>query len=411
MNIDIKINPSFKPYLNRNERWQIFYGGAGSGKSRFIAQKIIIMMLQEKRKLLVVRQTFSSIRDSVFSEFKTVIAQMGLSEHIKVKESNLDIFFPNGSAIIFKGADQETKLLSISGITDCWVEEAVEISQEIFDQLILRVRNDSVKNHFFVSFNPVSENHWIKSHVVENEDFLKDGFVMHSTYKDNKFLPEQYIRSIEDMARTNPSKYRIYGEGKWGLMGKTVYDNWKVKEFEVMDVIKSHAGIRLMHGLDFGFTNDPTAFIALLLDEAERKIWIYEELYETGMLNVQIADWLIKNGYQYSNITADNSEQKSISDLKRLGIPNVQPAKKGKGSVNSGIDLISSFEIFVSPNCKNTIEEFGTYAYSKDRSTGEYTNKPMDKNNHLMDALRYAVEELLGKRKKARSVSKSILGL
>ena len=358
---------------------------------------------------MCIRQTFSSIRDSVFTEFKTVMTEMGIINHVKVKESNLDIIFPNGSQILHKGCDQETKLLSISGISDVWVEECFEISREIFDQLILRVRNDSVKNHFYLTFNPINESHWLKS-FIDNE-LGDDGFAMHSTYKDNKFLPEAYIESMEKMKYTNPQKYRVFALGMWGTTGKTVYENWEVKEFDVMNVMKSHPHARLMQGLDFGFTNDPTAFVALILDEENKEIWIYDELYQKGLLNDKIADWLIDNGYNGSKIIADSSEQKSIADLKRLGIYNVCPARKGKGSINAGIDLISSFKIYVHPKCENAINEFGSYAYKKDRTTGKYTNTPMDGNNHLMDALRYAVEELLGKRKKARTISKSVLGI
>lgn len=409
--VTIKINPAFKPYVNSDERFQCFYGGSGSGKSKFITQKLTMMLLKEKRKLLCVRQTFSSMRDSVFNEFKTVFAELKIDGHMKVKESNLDITFPNGSQIIFKGCDNETKLLSISGITDCWVEEAFEVSREMYDQLILRVRNDSVKNHFFISFNPINENHWLHDYVEKELRESDDALVMHSTYKDNKFLPQSYIESIESMAQTNPQKYRIFALGQWGTSGKTVYENWEVKEFDVMKVIKKHPSIRLMQGLDFGFTNDPTAFVALLLDEESREIYIYDELYKRGLLNNQIADWLIENGYNGSKIIADSSEQKSIADLKRLGIYNIFPARKGKGSINAGIDLISSFKIYVHPSCENAIAELGSYAYKKDRSTGKYTNTPLDSNNHLMDALRYAVEELLGKRKKARTISKQFLGL
>lgn len=411
-NINIQINKTFLPYLEDDRKWQVFYGGAGSGKSRFIVQKIIMLLLREKRKCLCVRNTFSSMRDSVFSEFKSVATGMGVYDHLRFKESTLAIEFPhNGSQIIMKGCDDEAKLLSISGITDCFIEEAIEIPIEVFDQLILRVREPSKKNHFYIAFNPVSELHWIKERVVENEELLKDGFVHHSTYLDNAFLPPEYHEAMEEMKLSNPAKYSIYGLGNWGTTGKLVYENWDVKNFQVGDIFKSHPSIKQYFGLDFGFSADPTAFIYALVDTESMEIFIVDELYKQAMLNKDIHEWLVANGYQYCPIICDSAEQKSIADLKRLGIVKARPARKGKGSVNAGIDLISSFRIHVHPNCINTINELGSYAYIKDRRTNEYTNKPQDKNNHLMDALRYALEELLGKQSRARTISKSILGL
>lgn len=411
--INLQVNKAFLPYLNDDRKFQIYYGGAGSGKSAFVCQKLTMMLLKEKRKLLVVRQTYASHRESTFAEFKTTFERMGISEIVKVRESNLGITFPNGSEIVFKGCDDESKLLSISGISDCFIEEATEISYEIFSQLILRIRNANVSNHFFIAFNPVSELHWIKSQVIENEYYVgkENGFAMHSTYKDNAFLPESYIEGIERMKIDNPAKYRVYGLGLWGLMGKLVYNNWTVEKINVEKLMRKYPKIRSVFGLDFGFSNDPTAFVHALVDEETKQMWIVNELYKTEMLNKDIAKWIMENDYQFAPIVADSAEQKSIADLRNMGIQKIRPARKGKGSINAGIDLISSYKIYIDERCVNAILEFGSYAYVKDRKTNKYTNKPIDKFNHLLDALRYAMEEFLGKHKKARSLSKSVLGL
>ena len=370
-----------------------------------------MLLLKEKRKLLCIRQTFASMRDSVFAELKTVATDMGVIEHIKFKEATLNVVFPNGSTIIMKGCDQEEKLLSISGITDCWIEEATEISQEIFEQLQLRVREPSMSNHFYLSFNPISRDNWIRTRVVENEELLQDGFVCHSTYQDNHFLPDSYLQAMEDMRRNNPRKYQVFGLGEWGATGKTIFDNWEVRNFNINDVFKSHPNIQQYFGLDWGYANDPSAFVYALVDTTSMEIFIIDEMYKTGMLNHQIAEWLIKNGYQRSKIIADSAEQKSIADLKRNGITNVTPARKGKGSIGAGLDLISSFRVIIHPNCINAANEFANYSYKKNRVTGEYTNEPQEKYNHLIDALRYALEELLHSQRKARTISKSVLGL
>lgn len=197
----------------------------------------------------------------------------------------------------------------------------------------------------------------------------------------------------------------------WGTLGKTVYENWEVQEINVEKLMRKYPNLRSHYGLDFGFANDPSAFVHCLVDLDSKQMWIIKEMYEVGMLNKDIAKWLIENEYQYAPIIADSSEQKSIADLKQLGIAKIKGAKKGKGSINAGIDLISSFKIYVDKACINTISELGSYSYVKDRATNQYTNKPQDKNNHILDALRYAIEELIGKHKKARVLSKSVLGL
>lgn len=412
--IKLQVNEAFLPYLNRDEKYQIYWGGAGSGKSAFIAQKLTMMLLKEKRKLLCVRQTYASMRDSVFSEFKATFQRMGITDILKIRESNLGIEFPNGSVIVFKGADDEQKLLSISGISDCWIEECTEISQEIFDQLVLRIRNNEVSNHIFVSFNPINKEHWLREHVVENPYYTGEGngFAMHSTYRDNSFLPDDYINAIKQMKYDNPAKYRIYSEGLWGITGELVYsNNWEVKEFDIMELMKIYPNLQNKYGLDFGFRADPSAFVHVLIDIETKQMWIVNEMYEKGMLNKDICKWLIENGYQYSPIIADSAEQKSIADLRNMGIPKIKPARKGKGSINAGIDLISSYKIYVDPKCENVIAELSSYAYIKDRKTNKYTNKPQDKNNHLLDALRYAMEEFLKGQNKARTISKSVLGL
>lgn len=409
--IDVKINPKYMQYLNDDRKYQIYFGSAGSGKSRFIAQKLIMLLLKEKRKLLCMRQTFASMRDSVYAELKAVANDMGVGNHIKFKEATLNIVFPNGSTVIMKGADDEQKLLSVSGITDCWIEEATEISQEIFEQLQLRVREPSMSNHFYISFNPISRDHWIRTRVVENEEILRDGFVCHSTFHDNLFLPDSYLAAMEDMRINNPRKYQVYGLGEWGAVGKTIFDNWEVLKFDVGQVFKAHPQIQQYFGLDWGYANDPSAFVYALVDLHSMEIYIVDEMYKTGMLNNEIAAWLFQHGYDRSKIIADSSEQKSIADLKRHGIVNITPARKGKGSIGAGIDLISSFKVYIHPDCMNTANEFANYSYKKDRQTGLYTNEPQDKYNHIIDALRYALEELLHSQKKARTISKSVLGL
>lgn len=409
LNVDKSyFNDKYVPYLNRDERYQIFYGGSGSGKSYFLATKLIIDLIQKQQKLLVIRQTFASIRDSVHAEIVSALARMKLLQYVKVSKSTLNITFPNGSQIIFKGADDENKLLSISGIDLVWVEEASEISKDLFNQLELRLRGGSDKKKFYLSFNPISANHWLKQEFFDNPK--EDSIVCHSTYLDNRFLDDEYIKNLMDMKDRNPQKYEIYALGKWGTTGKQVYTNWKVQEFAVHELIQENNTLKAVFGMDFGYVADPSTLIASLIDVENRKLYIFDEMYEHGLLNNQIAEKVIEMGYAKEMIIADSAEKKSIAEIKGYGIKRIKPAKKGGGSIMQGIQFIQQFEIIVHPDCKYTIDELENYSFQKDKQTGAYLNKPTDNYNHILDALRYSLEPY-SKGNKIQFLDKKLFGI
>lgn len=410
INIDASyFNEVYLPYLNRQERYQIFYGGAGSGKSFFLASKLILDLLKTKQKLLVVRQVFASIRDSVYEEIVSAINRMGVDKLCVISKSTLDITFLNGSKIIFKGADDERKLLSISGIDMVWVEEASDITKELFNQLELRLRGGSAKKRYFLSFNPISATHWLKTEFFDNP--REDSFVCHTTYKDNRFLDEEYIASLEEMEERNPQKYQVYALGEWGTSNKQVYENWKVEPVDVSQVVQQNKGIVSSFGMDFGYVADPSTMIATLVDMENKKLYIFDEMYQHGLLNNQIADRIKRMGYAKERIVADSAEPKSIAELKNLGLSRITGAKKGKDSILFGIQFILQFEIIVDPSCTNTINELQNYGYKKDKTTGQYSNTPVDDYNHLMDALRYAMEPFSKKKAGAVKITKGLFGL
>lgn len=394
--IDIKMNEVYVPYLERDEKFQLYYGGSGSGKSRFICQKIILMCVKSKRKFLVVRNTLASIRESVFAELKSVISDMGLYDMVHIRSNDMVITFPhNESTIIFRGLDDIEKIKSISGITDVFIEEASEVlDKSVFDQLILRVRpGKGIKPHFFLAWNPVSASHWLKR-FIEEELPNKDGFFLKTTYVDNMFLTQDYIDNLEQLKTTNPHFWRIYGLAEWGVMGKQVYNGiYDVVEFDDKQIIKDYPQLQSICGLDFGYAADPTAFCHLLVDIGTKQIWVNKELYQTGMLNNEIAEWIISSGYSKSDIVADSAEPKSITEIRGLGVQRIRGAEKGKGSINSGIDFISQFKIHIHPKCTAFKDEIDNYSYEKNKE-GIYTNKPIDMYNHLMDAMRYAMESV-----------------
>lgn len=413
MEINLKIKKSFfneayLPYLENKERITVFYGGAGSGKSVFAVQKMIIKLMKNPgRTCLVCRKVSASIRDSIFAEYKTQLARFGILEYCEVITTTMQIHLPNGSSFIFKGIDDPEKIKSIHGIDDIMLEEATEFTKDDFTQLNLRLRSKKPNLQIILMFNPVSKQNWVyKTFFAQAPP--DNTIVIKTTWLDNKFLPKAYIEALEDMKRTNPTYYQIYALGEFASLGKLVYTNWKIQERKPNALVKR--GYKYLFGLDFGYTNDPTAFIVALVNPETKKMYLHREHYERGMLNSDIADMVIKMGYKNERITADSSEPKSIKELKKLGLQKIRGARKGKDSILNGIQYIQQYDIEVSPRCTNLIAELENYTWQKDKESGEYINKPIDDFNHLMDALRYALEELT-RGAKLKNLSKGALGL
>lgn len=385
----------------------VLYGGAGSGKSRFGVQRSVYKAMKySNRKFLVVRKVTATIRDSIFAEFKGVLSQFKILPYCKVAESNFTITLPNGSQFIFKGMDDPEKIKSISGIDDIIIEEATELTLDDFSQLNLRLRSRKPYNQLLLMYNPVSKANWVYKTFHEGT-IPESTIVVHTTYKDNKFLPQSYIDNLTDMMNVNPVYYRIYALGEFASLGKTVYNNWRVEDFYYMNLIKQ--GHTAYFGLDFGYTNDPTAFVCSIVDKVNKKIYVFDEHYEQGMVNSEIASMICNKGYGKDVITADSSEPKSIEELKRSGLRRVKSARKGKDSVTHGIQFIKQYEIIVHPRCKYFKMELENYTWQKDKATNEYLNKPIDEFNHLLDAFRYSLEDVMP-RNRLSSLSKQALG-
>ena len=269
INIDPNIfNHAYIPHFMSKEefKYNVFYGGSGSGKSNYIAHYLIIDLLKNKKRLLVIRQTLATIRESVFNELVNVIKRMNLDTHkdTKITHSTMRIGLPNGSEIIFRGADEESKLLSISDIDTVWIEEASEISYDIFTQIKLRLRGKGHKKRIFISFNPISASHWLKAEFFDNQ--VDDCYVLKTTYLDNRFLDAEYHKVMLDLKERNFDKYRIYSLGEWGVTGKQVFSKWKAVEFDVHDLIKSNPNLKTAIGGDFGYSLDPSTMICSLVE-------------------------------------------------------------------------------------------------------------------------------------------------
>ena len=386
-------NPVYLPYLEDfSTRFLLFYGGAGSGKSHFIAQRLVYKALKDTRKILVLRKVNRTTKASTFQLLLDTLNQFGILNYCVINRTDFSITLPTGSQFLCMGLDDPEKIKSITGLTDAWLEEATEFSLDDFSQVNLRVRDPKAKNQeIILSLNPVSKANWCYLHFFaenpELEEFRKTVRIVHTTYKDNPHLPEAYVQALLMMKATNEVYYKIYALGEFGSLDKLIYNNWQKMDFDP-DTIKG----QLLCGLDFGYTNDPTAFTASILVENERRIYIFKEWGGTGYLNDAIADQIKEMGFAKSIICADSAEQKSIDEIKRLGISRIKPCVKGKGSVLQGIQKLQQYELIVHPSCENVIEELENYAWKKDKQTNEYINEPAEGFDHYMDSLRYSLQ-------------------
>lgn len=357
-----------------------------------------------KRKVLITRKVGRTLHDSVFQLTLDILKQWQLFGECSVNKTTMTIILPNGSTLLFKGLDDQEKLKSIVGIQDIVIEECSEITLEDFQQLDLRLRAAGGMLQIHLMTNPISKANWVYKYFFETGT-PPDTFILHTTYKDNKFLSPQYTQTLENMIHTNPTWYRIYTLGEFVSLGKLIYNNWE-RGFVPEDKSK----LQILVGLDFGYSNDPSAIIISYADLENKIIYIDREVYEKGLLNNMIYDRIVNLGVAKERIYADSAEPKSIEEIRRMGVPRIVPAIKGPGSVNTGIQKLQQFKFIVNPSCKNTIEELENYAYKKDKKTGEYINEPEDAFNHALDALRYSIQSIAVSNR-LQTMSKTKLGI
>lgn len=405
LNISRKIfNKAFYPDLfDYSHRYQIFYGGAGSGKSHYVFQKIIIKALKDKRKVLVIRKVARTLKDSCFQMAMDTLDKFQLLPLCQVNNSTFTIILPNGSQLLFRGLDDAEKIKSIAGITDIVIEEATEITQDEFTQLDLRLRMNRLYLQMYLMFNPVSKANWCYQYWFANGTPAETK-IHKSTYRDNRFLPQKYIDSIERMRQTNYVYWQIYANGEFASLNKLVFTNWQRGEYqpEPKDL--------LIIGLDFGYANDPSALVAAYIREDTKEIFVVDEWYHKAKLNNEIASVIKYKGYAKEVIIADSQEAKSIEEIRREGIPRIKAATKGQGSVLQGIQKLQQYKLIVSAACPNLVIELENYSWKKDKSSGEYINEPNDEYNHCIDALRYSLQ-CVENRHRLQSIDKRILGL
>lgn len=382
----------FLPLLNDySHRWEIYKGSAGSGKSHFITQKIIIKALREKRRVMICRRYGTTMRNSVFKLFKDVIESFKITHLTRIKESDMSITLPNGSEIIFVGLDNEEKLLSIAGITDVFIEEVYEVPKEIVDQLNLRMRGKAPNQQIYMAFNPISAKHWLYD-FCEGATRPESSIYSQSTFRDNPFLPDEYVKALEDLYRTNPNKARVFCDGNWGAdVEGLVYKNHVVSDFDINELIKQ--GLEVRVGIDWGFV-DPTTVVVSLFDKPKKEIYIIGEFYKRGATLEEIKDGIIGLGISKQKMYCDGAEPDKVDYLRRNGF-NAVSAKKGAGSVKAGISFLQDMKIICHESCVNVAAELENYVYLKDKKTGQYIEDSYDHDfSHTMDALRYSYSDL-----------------
>ena len=398
VNIAEVIGGGYKEFWNSKHRYLVVKGGRGSKKSTTAALKIIFnMMKYPLANTLVIRRVFNTLRQSCFQVLKWATERLGVAHLWKFTLSPLEAeYLPSGNKILFRGLDNSMSITSIAVdkgyLCWCWFEEFFQVEkEEDFNRVDFSIRGELPEGYYkqiICTFNPWAEN-WIKARFFDVED--DNVLALTTTYRCNEWLGEDDIALFEQMKIRNPRRYRIEGDGEFGISEGLVYENFTIQDFDYKEISK-RKGAEAIFGLDFGYVHDETALICAIADQEAKELYIFDEHYQKAMVNSEIASMIKYKGYAKEVIYADCAEPKSIEEIKRAGIIRIKPAAKGKDSILNGIQFIQDFKLIVHSKCENTIVELNNYCW--DTKDGVAINKPIDDYNHLLDALRYATCKL-----------------
>lgn len=406
------VGKGYGTYWNYKGRYRVCKGSRASKKSTTTAMNLIYRIMEyPESNALVVRKTYRTLLDSCFAQLKWAVNRLGVKEYFDFKLSPLEIIYkPTGQKILFRGLDDPLKVTSVTvdvgSLCFLWIEEAYEIMSEAdFDMLDESIRGEVPKGHFkqiTLTFNPWNERHWIKRRFFDKVD--KDVLAITTNYTCNEWLDRSDLNVFERMKENNPRRYQVAGLGNWGIVDGLIYENFEERQFTLEDV----KDYKTVAGLDFGYTNDPTAFFIGFLDKKDSILYVWDEMYSKGLSNKKIYENIKNMGYSKEKITGDSAEPKSIDELKGYGL-RIKGAKKGKDSILNGIQWIQDLKIVIHPRCNNFLTEISNYQWDKDKF-GKTLNRPIDDFNHLLDAMRYALEDDI-QSKTIKAVNRSILGL
>ncbi len=368
--------PVYRPAAQTTSRYRVLYGGRGSGKSVFVAQNMIGRAIKGRR-VLVVRKVLRTCRHSTFQLFRDILHAMRATDHVEINRTEMRIAFPGGGEILHAGLDDPDKLKSFAGITDVWIEEAFEVTEEDFidvDVLIRGVEDPQVT----LTFNPLRGKSWHKRRFIDER--LGDPYVQQTTWRDNPYVSDDYGRLLASIPDENLR--RIYEAGQWGEdVRGLIYPAW-----EAVDTMPPPE----VYGLDFGF-NNPTALVALSYQDGDPgALYVDEVIYESGLTDADLAGRMEAEGVSTAaRIYADAAQPGSIAALVRAGF-NVHPAAKGPGSVDAGIRFVQAAQIKATRRSVNIHNELASYKWDERRSTGETLDRPLKWMDHALDAMRYA---------------------
>ena len=386
------ILPCYKPYVfDYSCRYNVFYGGRGSGKTIFCISKLLLKGLKEKRVILLMRKTTANCKWSVWKELKEAVSRFKLNEFFIFRESDYSaICTLNGTVFKCTGLDDAEKIKGFSEISDVLLEEATDFTLEDLELIDGTVRSVKYKLplQLYFLFNPISKANWVfKRFGFDTGIVPPNTFIKKTTYLDNPYLSQDYLIRMDELKQLNPKRWKVEALGDFVTLDRLVFENWKVEAF-------NHTEIQgqLLLGLDFGFINDLTALTASILDETNKRIYIFKEWGATNKTNAEIANVIEALGFSKSVIIADCAEPKSVEEIKRAGIQKIRACTKGADSVRYGIQQLQNYEIIVHPNCTGIMTELENYAWKKDKHSGEYINEPIDDFNHYIDALRYSLQ-------------------
>lgn len=402
VNLPKMVGGGYGKFWRSKNFYRVVKGSRGSKKSKTTALNFITRLLKYPwANLLVVRRYSNTNKQSTYTDFKWACNQLKVTHLFKFNESLPEITLKKtGQKILFRGLDDELKITSITvdvGIL-CWAwfEEAYQVeTEDKFSTVVESIRGSLDVPGFFkqitVTFNPWNERHWLKRVFFDKDTRRADTLALTTTYKCNEWLDEVDKQRYEDLYITNPRRARIVCDGEWGVAEGLVFENVKVEDFDKDELLKDKNN-KLALGLDFGFTHDPTALVACLINDETKQIHIFDEAYQVGLITRDVANLITSKGYQKTTIIADSAEPRLIEELKQEhGLRRVKPSRKGKDSIMAGISKLQDYQIIVHPSCTHIMDEFYSYCYQQDKE-GNWLNKPEDKNNHLMDALRYALQ-------------------
>lgn len=395
------IGGGYNEFWHDRHFYRVVKGSRGSKKSMTTALNFVWRIMKYPwANLLVVRRYSNTNRDSTYTVLKWAVNRLRVSSLFKFNEGKPEItYLPTGQKILFRGLDDPLKITSITvpvgNLSWLWIEEAYEIeNSDKFDTLVESIRGTYDDPDFFkqvtITFNPWNERHWLKTAFFDEKTKRKDVFSSTTTFRVNEWLDEKDKQRYLDLYRTNPRRARIVCDGEWGVAEGLVFENFEVKEFDVNRKIKEVG--QTYFGMDFGFTHDPTTLLSSIYDKGKHELWVFNELYRTGLVVEDIIKEVEQRNLLGAKITADSASPMIIEELRRKGMRRIRPMKKAKDSIQTGISFMQGLKIYLHPSCKHTIEEFNTYTYDQDK-LGNWLNTPVDANNHAIDAIRYSLME------------------